>query len=82
MKKLQVINLLKSIKFLSDNSVKEFNIIKKFSSDLKATSMIMGVNLANANYPCPFCKFRFLGKKVASRDDVESYEENLMKLLH
>ena len=76
---VEELNSLTTVRIVNGNSTTEFTIIKKFSSDLKATSMLMGVNLANANYPCPFCKFRFLGKKAVSYNEVELYVQDLKK---
>lgn len=76
---VEELNNLTMIEIDVENTKKDFNINTKFSSDLKATSMLMGVNMANANYPCPFCKFRFLGKKSVTIKDVEIYVESLKK---
>ena len=39
----------------------------------------MGINTANSNYPCPFCKFRFLGKKQVSANESKLYLQNLKR---
>ena len=76
---IEEINNLKSIQIEIDSTTVDISIVKKFCIDLKDTSLLMGINMANATYPCPFCKFRFLGKRAVSVSESKLYIENLKK---
>ena len=39
---------------------KKYNIIKFLGGDLKFLALFMGINSANSNYPCIWCKLKKL----------------------